>query len=147
MRNLNPGRGVTSLAAAALLFGSQLTAGASGINAPFDGQYSNESPASQIYKSGSYGRIKEKPQIAESVLLSTLDKEGRGVYYSLDPEGKKLARQLAAESARAGEKQDPQAFRAAVNEAVRVMAEKTMHRQDRMLHNGMDRLSGKRSGM
>src|SRR5438552_1016627 len=45
-----------------------------------------------------FGRTLAKEEMKESVLLGNLDKEGRALYFSLNDEGKKIARQLSAEA-------------------------------------------------
>lgn len=134
------GMAIATLLACPLLSGDSYTR-----SYPF--QNSNESSVKESFGSGLYGKVKERPEIEESVMLNNLDKEGRRAYYSLDHEGKRLARQLAAEAANMGFEQDEVLFKSAVDEAHAMITEKIMQQQDRRLHNGMDRLSEKRNGM
>jgi hypothetical protein len=89
-------------------------------------------------------QVPVKKEVNESELLSRLDKEGRGLYFSLDDESKKLARQLAADSGSIGVLGSGNTYRDAVEAAALYMAEQNMKIQERRLHNGMDRLPGKK---
>jgi len=78
-------------------------------------------------------------ELSEPALLNRLDKSGRFLYYSLDGESKRYARELAAQSEQRGERRVKD-FKKNVQTAALYMDMQRIRIQDRRLHNGMDRL-------
>lgn len=87
----------------------------------------------------------KKGEVIESEFLRFMDKEYRAMYQGLGDEGKRLARTLGAEELKESSNYTDPNFNSVVEQARDQMNQKAEKVQGRMLRNGMERFTERKS--